>query len=160
MNITQELLKHLFDYEKETGQLIWKKRGFATWDNKMAGKAAGSFRGEKCPQIGISGTLYSAHKLVWLRHYGYWADYIDHINGNNYDNRIENLREATHTQNLGNRNAPERGVYWRNGTYRARIGFKGYRIHLGYFATKEEAHEAYRKASIELHGEFSSYSRS
>ena len=163
MKLTQESLKKLFDYDKETGRLIWKSRDNPQWDNKWAGKAVGSSkqaRGIWASQTRIDGILYSVHKLIWLFHYGYWPKYIDHKNGDNHDNRLENLREATHLQNMANRNRYNRGVIKQKGKYRARIGYGYKRIHLGYFATKEEAHEAYKKASIELHGEFSSYSRS
>ena len=156
-------MKRLFDYNKETGQLIWKSRGDKAWDVKWAGKPVGSHkegRAGKPSQTRIDGVLYLVHKLVWLYHRGYWPEYIDHKNGDNYDNRIENLREASHLQNMANRNRYERGVHRQKGKYRARIGYGYKRIHLGYFQTKEEALAAYRKASVELHGEFSSYARS
>jgi len=163
MKLTQELMKTLFDYNKETGHLIWKSRNMPRWDAKWVGKPVGSSkqaRAGRPSQTRIDGTLYFVHKLVWLYYHGYWANCIDHKNGDNHDNRIENLREALHPQNMANRNRAKRGIYKTKYGYRARIGFLYDRIHLGYFNTKEEALAAYRKASVELHGEFSSYSRS
>lgn len=49
-----------------------------------------------------------------------------------------------------------KGVTWdkREQKWRARIGKEGKRKHLGYFDTAEEAHEAYKNAAPEYHGEF------
>jgi hypothetical protein len=159
-------MRKLFDYNKETGQLIWKPRmGNPGWNTKWAGKPVGSSkegRAGKPSQTRIDGTLYFVHKLVWLYHRGYWADYIDHKNGNNYDNRIENLRKATHFQNMGNRNRHERGIHFdlKKRKWRARIRFHGYRFHLGYFTNREEAIAIYMQASKDFYGRFSSYNRS
>lgn len=50
-------------------------------------------------QIRIDGILFMAHRLVWLMIRNEWPlDDIDHINRNRDDNRIENLRVATHPQ--------------------------------------------------------------
>ena len=163
--LTQWLIRTLFDYDKETGHLIWKPRAdMPGWNTKWAGKPVGSSktgRAGRPSQTRINGVLYFVHKLVWLYHCGYWPKYIDHKNGDNHDNRIENLREASHLQNMANRNRHERGVHFekKKGRFRARIRFAGKRMHLGYFATREEALEAYRKASVQFHGEFSSYNR-
>src|SRR5215831_8562005 len=160
MRLTQGLLKVLFDYDKETGRLIWKPRmDMPGWNTKWAGKPAGSSkdgRAGRPSQTRIDGTLYFIHKLVWLYHHGYWADYIDHKNGDNHDNRIENLRECPHFLNMQNRNKYNRGIHFQKGKWRARIYHNGRRLHLGYFTRKEEAYEAYRKASVGLYGEFSS----
>lgn len=45
------------------------------------------------------------------------------------------------------------GVYKEQGRYRALISFKGRTLHLGMFATAEEAATAYNKKSIELFGD-------
>ncbi len=42
------------------------------------------------------------HRLVWLAFYGPSYE-LDHINRDKSDNRIENLRAVTHSENLKNR---------------------------------------------------------
>ena len=82
----------------------------------------------------------------------------DHKNGNGLDNRRSNLRPATHAQNLHNRgkktNAINKGVTFqgrlKSRPWQARIGY----IHLGYFASAEEAGAAFDKAALEQRGEF------
>jgi hypothetical protein len=87
---------------------------------------------------------------------------LDHINGDIRDNRVENLRWASKSENGMNRSKQKnnasgyKGVYWNRGSnkWRAYIKRDGKDHHLGYFKTAEEAAEAYNKAAIELHGEF------
>lgn len=62
---------------------------------------------------------YLAHRLIYLLHYGYIPKYIDHANGYKADNRIENLRAATNSENAWNVGITKRnksgykGIYWR-----------------------------------------------
>ena len=89
---------------------------------------------------------------------------VDHINGDIRDNRRANLRFATHSESMCNRgmaknnrsgfkgvSVDKRKCQWR---YRATIKCEGKKYNLGTFATPEEAYEAYKKASQELHGQF------
>jgi len=93
---------------------------------------------------------------------------IDHKNGNGLDNRRENIRHATNTQNNANTRLYKtsttgmKGVHFskkcpRN-PYRALIslGSKKKKF-LGHFPTKEAAHEAYCAAAKQLHGEFARF---
>jgi len=90
---------------------------------------------------------------------------IDHINGDKLDNRRENLRSATRSQNKMNSGKPKnntsgyKGVCWykRGNKWRAQIGINGKLKHLGYFEDKEEAAKAYKKAAEKYHGEFVRY---
>jgi len=80
---------------------------------------------------------------------------IDHINHNMLDNRRSNLREASHQENCCNRRKHRdntsgfKGVYWHTSG-----GKWAASIHLGMFATKEEAARAYDEAAKIIHGEF------
>lgn len=85
---------------------------------------------------------------------------VDHINGNKLDNRRENLRACTNTENLRNRamhknnKAGVKGVFARGSKFRAQIRSDGKRYHLGTFDTPEAAGAAYAAAATRLHGEF------
>lgn len=85
----------------------------------------------------------------------------DHRNRDPLDNRRENLRVATHSQNIFNSKMREnnssgfRGVYYKNNNkWRAQITIKGEQFHLGYFKTPEEAYAAYKRAVKRNFGEF------
>jgi AP2 domain len=86
----------------------------------------------------------------------------DHIDGDGLNNKRDNLRQASHSENGWNRRANIgnksglKGAQWYPPTqqWRARIAANGKQIHLGYYATAEDAHEAYCRASIDMHGSF------
>lgn len=88
--------------------------------------------------------------------------HIDHINGNRLDNRKENLRVATCSQNVMNRGKQAnntrgyKGVIYdkSRGKWRAEITANKKSHYLGRFDTAEEAALAYNEAAKELHGEF------
>lgn len=89
---------------------------------------------------------------------------IDHINGNRLDNRRENLRIATKSQNCHNQGIQStstsgyKGVTWHSGRrvnkWIAQISFNGRRIYLGCFDDIHVAAHEYNKAAIKYHGEF------
>lgn len=82
---------------------------------------------------------------------------VDHKNRNSLDNRKENLRVATRSQNSINwvrRNKYGRGVALVGGMFQVRIAVNGKRKLIGYYKTPEEARAAYDAAAKQLHGEF------
>lgn len=89
----------------------------------------------------------------------------DHQYGNGLNNHSDNLRLVTHQQNGMNAQRSSKntsgfkGVSWNKALnkWRAYIGYNGKHIHLGYFDTKEEAHEAYCAKAIELFGDFANF---
>lgn len=86
----------------------------------------------------------------------------DHINHDTLDNRDENLRVCTPSENLCNKGITSRnvsgfkGVCWnkQKGKWQARVGLNGKKKHVGFFSTPEVAYEAYCVAAKEIHGEF------
>ncbi|HMG65040.1 MAG TPA: hypothetical protein VK599_19005 [Streptosporangiaceae bacterium] len=86
----------------------------------------------------------------------------DHINHDGLDNRRENLRMASKSQNAQNSrprlnvSSPYKGVSWsvRDGSWSADIVLNGRQRHLGLFSSELAAAYAYDAASRELFGEF------
>lgn len=107
----------------------------------------------------IGNSTTSMHHAVLPRIDGFD---VDHINGNRLDNRKENLRYATRSQNLRNRGAAKhsksgiKGVYFHRATgkWRAEMKIDGKSKHLGLFETKELAHAAYQGKAVIIQGEF------
>ena len=163
--LTVDLLNHLFEYDKETGNLIWKIKPSSRGHSVKVGDIAGTLKSHGYICVGINYNSYRAHRLIFLMHKGYLPKTIDHINGDKLDNRIENLRAATVGQNQHNRktNANNtsgyKGVSWNKAQkkWTARITLERKIIHLGYFANVEEAAEVVRKAREELHGSFANH---
>jgi len=151
-------LRALLDYDPVMGVLRWR----ATVSSRaVVGSVAGTMRKNQYVQVRINGRCYLAHRLIWLHVYGVWPNgQIDHINGNRADNRASNLREATRAENMMNAKkrintgSSLKGVTLRNGRYKARIYVNRKEKHLGYFATEQEAHDAYCAAATKEFGAF------
>jgi hypothetical protein len=101
------------------------------------------------------------HRLVWYAHHQDWniwdtssANSIDHRNQNKKDNRLCNLRKATHSENKQNVNHKGCNFDKRSNKWRARIKLNGKDIYIGLYATEEEAHEAYLAKKRNLHPYF------
>ena len=102
-NIDSTLLNEILDYDPKTGEFVWKVRV----NSKVPkGSIAGADHNKGYVHITIKGKKYLAHRLAWFSINKYWPTYIDHINGNRKDNRIENLREVTCSENLHNQRKP------------------------------------------------------
>jgi len=90
------------------------------------------------------------------------GQFVDHINGDGFDNRRANLRLCTHTENMQNRRRHSnnksgfKGVYFdqRKGKYRAEVKAFKRRYYIGEFKTAEEASAAYVAKAAEVHGQF------
>ena len=149
--LTQERLKELFDYDQKTGNLIRKAN--------IGKKIAGSIRENGYLVVTVDRKSYPVHRLIWLWHHGFITKSdLDHINNDRADNRIENLREATRSENMQNEKRARStnkigllGVSKNNGRWRAQIWLNYKKTHIGYFDTPEEAHTAYLAKKKELH---------
>ena len=104
------------------------------------------------------------HRLVWLYHFGEAPEIIDHINQNKADNRVENLRIATHGQNLCNSKLSRRnksgikGVTWAEDRkkWRVQITHQGQKRCLGDFEHLADAKHVITIARPATHQQFSS----
>lgn len=115
-----------------------------TWWLKPTGYVYTQTRGRK------NRTSIYLHRLITGASKG---QEIDHINRNPLDNRKENLRFCTRSQNNMNK-AGLRGVSPFKRGWRARIKKDRKEIHIGLYATKEAAVEARLKAEKELFSNF------
>ena len=87
---------------------------------------------------------------------------VDHINGKGCDNRRENLRAATRSQNNANQRKNSnntsgfKGVHWRQdrSKWRARIEVNGKHLHLGLYDAATDAARAYDQAALQHFGQF------
>jgi hypothetical protein len=159
--LTRARLRQLLDYDPETGEFRWRQR---VRDQKRIGDLAGTVgirHGYRAIRVGERS--YSEHQLAWFYMTGRWGrPTIDHRDGDITNNRWNNLRRATYSQNSANRRRPRhntsghKGVHLcrRSGQWRASIGKNGRTIHLGRFATLQAARAAYLEAARKLFGEF------
>lgn len=150
-DITQDKLKSILLYEKETGIFKWK-----VGNNQInSGDNAGTINKKGYVRICINQKTYPAHCLAWLYVYGeYPQKQIDHINHDKQDNRIVNLRLVDNLEN--HKNMPRQknntsgvtGVSFRRNANKwvSHIKANGKFIHLGIFNTKEEAINSRKKA--------------
>jgi hypothetical protein len=164
-NLTAEFVRSILDYDPETGVLTWKCReGMRPgWNGRYAGKEAGSFNSKGYQQISINGSRYSMHRLAWLIQTGEWPQHqIDHEDGDVFNNRFSNLREATQQENTWNRKTDIRntsgvkGVSWdkQNQKWQVLITVDRKRIHLGRFDSFEDAVAVRQDAELEHFGDF------
>lgn len=154
-----DLLRQL-SYDASTGTFRWL---ISKGGNARIGQEAGCVNAVGYRAILINRRNYLAHRLAWFYVKGAWPQFmIDHADRNRLNNAIGNLREATNSQNQGNKYSigfservdpahPDRV-----NKFESRIGVDGKLKHLGCFPTAEAARAAYIDAHRAHFGEFSS----
>ncbi len=147
---SQERLKELFDYRE--GQLF---RKIDTAKNCKKGTIAGGLnKGQRYYRVKIDKTQYQLHRVIYKWHFGNFNEdfFIDHINQNTLDNRVENLRLVTVRENAFNlKNVRGCSFNKKTGKYRSGIRVDGKTKMLGCYTTLEEAKNAYLKAKNVFH---------
>lgn len=157
--IDHATLKQVLDYDPSTGAFTWLVRRRST-------RPVGTLAGYVHPVQGrlfiyVMGKNYIASRLAWYWMTGEWPDgEIDHKDRNPLNNRWDNLRRATKSQNGANRGIrPDnsvglKGVKRCRGKYQGRIRVHGKEIHLGTYDTPDEAHAAYVNAASHYFGDY------
>lgn len=172
MELNQEIVKELLDYNPETGILTWKERDIKwfkktskrspewkanNWNSKNAGNQAFTSENSFGHKEGrIFGNHFLSHRIIFLWMYGRWPVGIDHLNRIPNDNRIVNIQECTQEVNMKNKGLQSNnktgkaGIrLTKNGKYRATINVNKNTKHLGYFASFNEACRIREKAETE-----------
>lgn len=163
------------------GEVEWKERPkshfltdpkWSMWNTRWSGTpalATDNGKGYLTGTLTILAQRYrlQRHRVIYAMHHGKWPEgLVDHIDGDPSNNKIENLRVATNSENLRNcrrslaNKSGATGVFWFERTKRwmVSIGHQGKQIHLGYYQDKDEAIAARKEAEVRFgyskrHGE-------
>lgn len=155
--ISQERLKTLFEYRDGC---LW--RSFRSGPRPVLPRDGGK---DWYRSVKIDGNTYLVHRVVWTLLKGAIPSgmEVDHIDGDKTNNRIENLRLASRSDNGMNRLKPAantsgfKGVLWSKaaGKWLAKIKKDQTAIHIGLFDDADAARRAYEQKARELFGQFS-----
>jgi hypothetical protein len=155
--ISKDRVRELFDYQD--GNLI---RKVSIQSRSRLGEKAGANSTRGVVIVSVDYKRYKAHRLIWLWHHGSLPPVIDHIDGDPTNNRIENLRPATHATNMRNSKKPRTNTSGFKGVrfhkqrqkWTAQISVNNRSLYLGIYETPELAYAAYCAGAAEHHGEF------
>lgn len=148
---SQEEIKSLFEYDD--GNLIWKKD--FKYLPHLKGTIAGNVDSFGYRIIRIKGKAYKAHRLIWIYFNGEIPEgfFIDHKDQFKVNNKIDNLRLVTMSENMRNRplfknnSTGVEGICYveKTGRYRARAMIDNKRYSLGSFLTLSEAESVIKR---------------
>lgn len=163
----RQYLLECFDLDLDTGLLTWRARPrhhfktdahWKVWAGRWAGVPAFREPDKDGYLMGrLDGKRRKAHRLIWKMLHGVEPLEIDHIDGDKANNRPDNLRSVTKSENMRNAPRPRAnisgvvGVSQRRGKWSARIKRNRRNIYLGDFHRFEDAVAA-RKAAEERFG--------
>lgn len=153
-NLTHSRLLEVLHYDPATGIMRWRK-------GQRSGQVAGFPHNGMYLRIGIDGFSYYMQRIIWFYMTKEWPkSRIDHRDVDGFNNRWDNLREASVSDNCANKRnwrgrlLPKGVESHVSGKYRARIMRHGKYHHLGLYETVMDAKMAYMKKATELFGEF------
>lgn len=163
MALTQQQVQELFEYRD--GDLHWKPRTLSrNRPSVLNGKKVGCPNGSGYLTMVHDKRKYYLHQLVFLMHHGYIPSNIDHIDGNGSNNRIENLRLATVSENMYNtkintkNTSGFKGVHFnkQKQKWQAKLWVRGEQI-ARVFQSKELAVEFMELFREMAHGQFANH---
>lgn len=164
-------LRECFSYDRHTGKLFWKKRplrhfasraAYLIWNRRFAGKEITHVGVDGYVIVTLSKINRRAHRIIWKIVTGQEPpECLDHRDGNRTNNKWNNLRAVTGSQNATNRTLQScknstgfRGVYKAKDKWRAFLFINYERVDLGLYETPEMAYAARKAAERKMYGEF------
>lgn len=158
--ITQELLNDLFCWDRDSGRFFWKNP--PKNHGELKNKEAGFLTRKGYWVITINTKRYKRGRLCFFMEFGRFPyPCVDHKNGIRHDDRLNNLRESSITENAWNHSNRKKksglpmGVrLTSNGKYLARIKVNKTSYSLGAYETIQEALNIYKQKRKEFYGEF------
>lgn len=147
------------DVKPSEGRVFWKK---VPSQRVKLNQEAGSLSGNGYWHIGLLNKSIKRSRLIFFYVHGYLPQVVDHVNGDTQDDRIENLRGCSTSENMMNQKVREdntssyKGVSWNKavGKWHSYINKEGKRTHLGFFDNKEDARKRVEEARVILHSNF------
>lgn len=158
--LTQEFLHTVFEYKN--GNLYRK----ISAGRSKKGDIAGSKHPNGYCKIAIKNKTYLIHRVIFLMVKGYCPEFIDHINNNRSDNRIENLRSCSREENHKNQKIPKtnssgiKNVYWDKRTNKWCVALrinKNQKKYIGLYESKDLAKISAINARNKYHGKFANH---
>ena len=160
-HLTQEYLKSRLTYCPDTGLLVWISHPI----RKYRGSIAGGVNSQGYIWFELDGVKYRAHNIIWLYMTGTWPPegyIVDHKDTIKHNNKWDNLRLATRSQNECNKGLNSnntsgiKGVCWVTSKqlWRVSIKLNGVTHFGGYYNSIQEASIAVQSLRATLHKEF------
>ena len=152
--------------KQQLDDLFLYQNGFLIRKTSLGNRKAGSIVG--CKQKNgyfitqVFKRFYYVHRLIFMMHHGYMPKTVDHIDGNPSNNKIENLRSCSQSQNACNKtkqinnSSGYKNVYWasRHKRWVACVNYKGKKHIFGTFKNLDDAVLAAKTGRARIHGEF------
>ena len=138
--------------------LYWKK----PTSNRVSVDRPAGWTQDGYVTVGVNGTQYRAHRIIYKMFYGHCPITLDHKDRNRSNNRIENIRECSNAENLRNSSIGRNNTTGCTGVsfdkdrqiWYSRMMFDGKRINLGRYKDRGQAIKARKEAEVKYLGEF------